>query len=102
MSQCEKCGFKHGQGPCCIDVFQQLSHQKGPPILGQILLAFVLPAMVFMGSLGLANYILSDFMNKGGLRTFLVFAAAIVTTLIFVQLIRIFTRKPISPDKTNK
>ena len=102
MSQCEKCGFRHGNGPCCADIYQQLGHQKGPPIMCQIFVAFVLPVLVFIGSLALTNYILSLFMKHSGLRNFLVFAAAVVITLIYVQLIRLFTRKRINPDKLKR
>jgi hypothetical protein len=102
LKQCEKCGFRHGYGRCCIDIYQRLGHQKGPSMMCQILLAFVLPVLVFIGGLVLADYILSFFMNRGSLRTFFVFAAALLLTLIFVQLIRIFTRRPIDINKLNK
>lgn len=102
LKQCEKCGFRHGNGRCCMDIYQQLSHQKGPPVMFLILLAFVLPVLVFIGGLVLADYILSTFMSHGGLRTFFDFVAAVLITLVFVQLIRIFTRKPINPDKVKK
>ncbi len=102
MSQCDKCGFRHGQGPCCIDIYQQLGNRKGPPILSQVLLAFVLPVFIFVCGLALMNYVLSFFMSSSGLRTFLVFIFAVVITLIFVQLIRVCTRKPINSNMTHK
>ena len=95
MNPCEKCGYRHGSGRCCIDIYQQLGRAKGPSVVGKALVAFVLPILVFIGSVILAEYILSAVLAEGGLKTFLSFAAAAGVTFIFVELLRIFTRKPI-------
>jgi hypothetical protein len=93
---CEKCGYRHGSDRCCIDIYQQLGRTKGPSVVGKVMLAFLLPLLVFIGSLMLAGYILSGFKQEGGMKTFISFLAALVVTVVLVQLIRIFTRKPIS------
>lgn len=98
LKLCDKCGYRHGRGRCCIDIYQQVGQAKGPSIAGKVLLAFVLPLLVFIAGLVLAEYFLSDFMDEGGLRTFIAFLAALAATIVFVQLIRIFTRKPISGE----
>jgi hypothetical protein len=98
LKSCAKCGYRHGRGRCCIDIYQQLGQSKGPSIAGKALLAFVLPLLVFIGGLVLAGQLLSAFMAEGGLRTFIAFLAALAVTAIFVQLIRICTRKPINPE----
>lgn len=99
MKLCDKCGYRHGRGRCCIDIYQQLGQAKGPSVVGKVLLAFVLPLLVFIGSLILATHILSIFMAEGGLNSFFAFLVALVMTIVFVQLIRICTRKPITTDK---
>lgn len=96
FKHCQKCGYWHGGGRCCIDIYQQLGQIKGPSIVGVVLLAFVVPLFVFIGSLILVDYLLSAFMAESGLRTFSAFAAAVAITVIFVQLVRVFTRKPIN------
>jgi len=96
MKLCDKCGYRHGHGHCCIDIYQQLGQTKGPSVAGRVLLAFVLPLLVFIGSLVLAEYLLSALMSEGGVKTPSAFLAALAATVIFVQLIRIFTRKPIN------
>jgi hypothetical protein len=92
---CDKCGYRHGRGYCCIDIYQQLGRARGPSVFGMVILAFVLPLLLFICCLVLTAYLLSAFMTSDGLRTFFAFLAALVVTLIFVQLIRICTRKPI-------
>jgi len=68
--------------------------------VGKVLLAFVLPLLVFIGSLFLAEYLLSVFTNESRISALYAFLIAAVLTIIFVQFIRIFTRKPI--DAENK
>jgi len=91
---CEKCGYRHGRGRCCIDIYQQLGQAKGPSVLGKVILAFVLPLLIFIGCLILAEYFLADFV-AGNLKIIIVFLISLLVTIFFVQLIRIFTRKPV-------
>lgn len=103
MKLCGKCGYRHGRGHCCIDIYQQLGQTKGPSVVGKVLLAFGVPLLLFIGSLILAEYLLSAFMTEGAMKTFIAFLAALVVSIVFVQLIRILTRKPISmEDNMNK
>ena len=98
INLCEKCGYRHGSGRCCIDIYQQIGQTKGPSIVGKVLLAFGTPIMVFVGVLTLAEYFLFASMTDGGLKTFVTFLTALIVTILTVQLIRIFTRKPINPE----
>lgn len=98
VNPCEKCGYRHGRGNCCIDVYQRLGQKKGPSVAGKVLLAFALPVLVFIGTLIVAEYLLSVLMNEGGLKTFIAFLAALSATLVCVRLIRIITRKPVNVE----
>ena len=102
MKPCENCGYRHVRGRCCIDIYQQLGHTKGPSIVGKVFLAFVLPLLVFIAGLVLAGYVLSVFLADSSINTLLSFLIAIALTVIFVQLIRVFTRKPIDTEIKNK
>jgi hypothetical protein len=103
MKLCENCGYRHRTGHCCIDIYQQLGRTKGPSVVGKVLLAFVLPLLVFIASLVLADYVLSIFLAESGISTLFAFLIAVALTVIFVQLIRIFTRKLIDTEnKANK
>ena len=98
MKLCDKCGYRHGYGRCCIDIYQQLGQVKGPSIAVKVLLAFILPLLFFIGSGIVAENLLSHLIPDSGLKTLLVFLSALTATLIFVQIIRILTRKPIVSD----
>jgi hypothetical protein len=100
MKLCENCGYRHSRGRCCIDIYQQLGQSKSPSIVGKALLAFVLPLLVFIASLVLAGYLVSIFINESRMSTFYAFLIAAALTIVFVQLTRILTRKPI--DTENK
>jgi len=95
---CDKCGNRHGRGRRCIDIYQQVGQTKGPPVVGKVLLAFVLPLLVFIVSLVLASYFLSNFVAGDKRNALSSFLAALAVTVVFVQLIRVFTRKPITTE----
>jgi len=103
MKACDECGYRHGRGRCCIDIYQQLGQTKGPSVAGKVFLAFVLPLLVFIISLMLAGYFLSVFVINDSIKTFFAFLTAVILTIVFVQLVRKFTRKPINTkSKPNK
>lgn len=93
MKPCENCGYRHSRGHCCIDIYQQLGRAKGPSVVSKVLLAFVLPLLVFIISLILASYILSIFVIEDYTKTLSSFLAALAMTVVFVQVIRIFNRE---------
>jgi hypothetical protein len=101
MKPCENCGYRHGRGRCCIDIYKQLGRTKGPSIVGKVFLAFVLPLLVFIAGLVLAGYVLSIFLDESSINALLAFLIAIALTVFFVQLIRVFTRKPIDTESKN-
>jgi ABC-type antimicrobial peptide transport system permease subunit len=56
---------------------------------------------VFIASLVVAGYVLSIFLAESGISTLFAFLIAVALTIVFVQLIRIFTRKPIDSKSKN-
>jgi len=95
LNICNKCGFRHGGGHCCIDIYQQLGHTRGPSVVKKVLLAFVVPLLVFTGSLILTGGLLSAWLSEGSMKSFITFLIALAVTAACVQLIRIFTREEI-------
>jgi chromate transport protein ChrA len=93
MKVCENCGYQHSRGRCCIDIYQQLGQTKGPSVISKVLLAFVLPLLIFMISLILASYILSIFKIEDYTKTLFSFVAALTTAVVFVLLIWVFRRQ---------
>ena len=98
MKVCENCGYRHSHKNCCMDIYQRLGQTKGPSVISRVLLAFVLPLLVFIASLVLAGYILTIFLNESRMSALYAFLIAIALTVIFVKLIRVFTRKPIDTE----
>ncbi|MEJ2701278.1 MAG: SoxR reducing system RseC family protein [Sedimentisphaerales bacterium] len=83
-----------------MDIYEQLGRTKGPSIVGKVLLAFVLPLLLFIGSLIVAEYLLSGLKAADAVKALLAFTAAVVATGIFVQIIRTCTKKPVNPEET--
>ena len=99
---CEKCGYRHSGGRCCINIYQQIGRTKGASVLGKVLIAFGIPIAVFLVTLFVAEHILSGLIAKGNLRTLITFLISLTVTILFVQLIRIFTKTTINTEnKTN-
>lgn len=98
LKLCEKCGYRHGHGRCCIDIYQQIGQTKGPSVIGKVILAFVLPILVFIICLIGVEHLL-DGLTTGGITIILSFLISLSATIIFVQLIRIFSRKPVKINK---
>jgi uncharacterized membrane protein (DUF485 family) len=103
IKPCDKCGYRHGYGRCCIDIYQQLGQSQGSSVVAKVFLAFFLPLLIFTACMILTERLLSGLMAEGILKPFLSFLTALLVTIIYVQLIRILTRKPISTkNNTNK
>ena len=90
---CENCDYRHSRGNCCMDIYQRLGQTKGPSVVSKVLLAFLLPLLMFITSLVLASYILSIFKIEDYMKTLSSFLTALAVTFIFVLLIRVFNRK---------
>lgn len=90
---CENCGYRHSHENCCMDIYQRLGRTKGPSVISRVLLAFVLPLLIFIISLVLASYILSIFKIEDYTKTLFSFLAALTTAVVFVLLIRVFRRQ---------
>jgi hypothetical protein len=93
MKVCENCGYQHSHGNCCMDLYQKLGWTKGPSVVSKVLLAFLVPLLMFIISLVLASYILSIFKIKDYMKTLSSFLAALAVTFVFVQLIRVFNEQ---------
>ena len=98
MKLCETCGYHKGRRNCCMDIYQRLGRTKGPSVTIGILLAFGMPIIVFIGGLILSEYFLFASMVDSGLKTFFIFLTALAVTILTIQLIRIFTRKPFNTE----
>ena len=88
MKLCDKCENQINNGHCCMDIYNEVGHIKGPSVTGNVLRAFVMPALIFIGSLILLEYILSTYIHEKDLVTYIAFISALVIVFIFVRFVR--------------
>ena len=82
---CQNCYQKHD----CQKVYQQLGEAQGPPITLKIIVAFLLPLVVFIVSLAIFQAIFSKAINTGPLQTALSLLLAFLTTAACVSITKI-------------
>lgn len=81
---CDKCGQKAS----CREVFRRLGKAEGRFIVCNVLLAFVLPLVVFIAALAAAQQFLAKYIDSAGLRAAVALLAAIVVATACVTIVR--------------
>jgi hypothetical protein len=82
---CQNCYQKHD----CQKVYRQLGEAQGPPITLKIIVAFLLPLVVFIVSLAIFEAIFSKAINTGLVQTALSLLLAFLTTAACVTITKI-------------
>ena len=77
---CQGCDQKHD----CQNVYQQLGNIKDSSVVSKVIVAFLLPLVVFIVSLGVFQEIFAKAIITEELRTVLSFLIALLITFIFV------------------
>ena len=89
---CEDCNQKHD----CREVYQKLGNTKGPSVVLKAVVAFLLPILVFIGSLAAFEAILGkvrSLINTKELRTVLSFVLALAVTFVLILIIKAINRQ---------
>ena len=86
---CDQCDEKLR----CREVFQRLGAAQGPSVVRNVLAAFVLPLVVFIGSLAAAEYLLAGRVRSVELRTALAFLLAFLTTFVLILAVRFIMKR---------
>ena len=94
---CQDCGQKHD----CQKVYQQLGDIKGPSVVIKVVVAFMLPLVVFIVSLAIFNKILSGFEMTADLQTVFSLAASLLVTFIWILIVRVVNRTRTNTDLAN-
>jgi ABC-type Na+ efflux pump permease subunit len=87
MSQqkiCQDCNQKHD----CQKIYQWLGSIKGPSIVVGVIVAFLLPLMVFIAALAAFEEVLAKAMNSKEAQTALSFLLALAVTAVFIFIIK--------------
>lgn len=81
---CQDCSQRHK----CQEVYQQLGKVQGPSVVSKVLVAFLLPIMVFIGALAAFEGILAKVINSKEPRTVISFLLALVATAVYILIIK--------------
>ena len=81
---CQSCNQRHE----CHQVYEQLGRAKGPSVACNVLVAFALPIVVFIGALIAFEEILTERVNTAQMRTALSSLLALVVTLSVILVTR--------------
>jgi len=90
----ENCGYHNNHKNCCMDIYQRLGQSKSPSLIIGVLLAFLIPIIIFISVLILSELFLLSFMHDGNLKTFFSFITALIVTILSIEFIKPITRKP--------
>ena len=85
---CQTCKQKND----CRKVYRELGNVEGPPIAAKVMLAFLLPLLVFIMSLGAFERILTGSINESNVLTAVSLLLALVVTFTCIVLIRMIRR----------
>ena len=84
---CHTCNQKHD----CQKVYQHLGNIEGPSVVVKVFLAFLLPLMVFIGSLAIFERILAGAVSSGAAQTAVNFLLALLATFVCILITRMTT-----------
>ena len=94
---CQDCKQKHD----CQKVYQQLGDIQGPSVVIKVVVAFLLPLVVFIVTLAIFDKILSGFEMTADLQTVFSVAASLLITFICILIVRVVNRTRTNTDLTN-
>jgi uncharacterized membrane protein len=86
---CNDCKQKHD----CQEIYKQLGDVKGPSVVIKVIVAFLLPLLVFIVSLAIFERILSGAISTDQLQTALSLLAALLITFICILIVRVINRR---------
>lgn len=77
----------------CKDIYEHLGKSEAPSVAWKVVIAFLLPLVVFSVVLTVFENIFSDLINTQVLRTVVSLLLAVAATLVFILIIRAIGRK---------
>ena len=86
---CEDCKQKHD----CQEIYKQLGDIKGPSVVIKVIVAFLLPLVVFIVSLAAFQEIFGNAIDDQRLLTILSLLPALLVTFVCILIIRVINRR---------
>ncbi len=86
---CEGCD----QNSKCGEIYRKLGAVKGPSLTFKVIVAFLLPLVVFIVSLAIFERVFANSIATEGLRTAISLLAAFAVTFVFILIIKVIVRR---------
>jgi DMSO/TMAO reductase YedYZ heme-binding membrane subunit len=86
---CQDCNQKHD----CQKIYEQLGNLKGPSVVFKVIVAFLLPVLVFIVSLAVFEEIFAKTINTEQLQTLLSFLIALLITFACILIVQAINRR---------
>jgi hypothetical protein len=91
---CQGCSFRH----TCEEAYRRLGHSRASPVTLKIVIAFLLPLIIFIASIAFFERIFSRLLSAEWLililSLFTAVSITLVLTLIFVKIYNKFNKAP--------
>ena len=85
---CQGCNQSHR----CQEVYEHLSQTKGPGVSFKVVIAFLLPILVFIGCLAVFEVILAEVTNSKGVQTAVGFLLALIVSGVCLLIVKAINR----------
>ena len=86
---CQSCVQKQQ----CRDIYQKLGNAKGPSVVSDVIMAFLLPIAVFITVLAISRYVADTLIAIKWLQTSISFLSAVLAVFIYILIIRTTGKK---------
>jgi hypothetical protein len=87
MSEQESCRYCHERHEC-REIYRQLGKAEGPSVAFKVVAAFLVPLVVFIGSLAAFEGILAEVVNTRALQTGISLVLALLVTFVCILVIK--------------
>ena len=86
---CQECNQKRN----CKEVYQQLGNTKNPSVVFKVVIAFLVPLVVFIAALAIFKAILAGIINSKEAQTAISFLLALSVTFVAVLVIKMIGKQ---------
>jgi len=90
QNSCKDCIDKHD----CKRIYEQLGDSPRESVTLKVILAFLLPLIVFIVSLAVSERVLARAINIEGVQIVLSFLLALLVTFVYVLITRVLNKQP--------
>jgi uncharacterized protein (DUF2236 family) len=87
--QCKNCGEKER----CREIFEKLGSSKAPPVLLKVIQAFLLPLILFIVALAVAEKVLTERLNSSLGRNLLALVAGVIVVCLYLAVLKLWRSK---------